>query len=135
MDVDPTLLQVFLKDFPSHPTSEFPQDWELTIPSPPTPNRLGPFRPVAGSSAIYSLFRRDDGDPDSTHTKVFTLCCHIPISKPIAHPSDPEGEILDVVAMIADTGREVWGLLLLIKFLVYCAYAATEAMIDMSNCQ
>lgn len=102
-------LEVYLKDFPtSFPeASGVPAEWVLTIPSPPNPDRLGPFRPVAGSSAIYTFVSKND--TNSTEPLVYTLCRHLPISKPTAHPSDPNGDFLWVQSGVARSGRESWG--------------------------
>lgn len=95
---------VFLTDFPPDRTA-FPPEWALTVPSPPEPATLGPFTPVAGSSAIYTFLHKPETGAISA--RIYTLCSHLLIAEPIPHPDDLEG--FDTVAMLANSGQEVWG--------------------------
>ncbi|RPA72491.1 hypothetical protein BJ508DRAFT_314680 [Ascobolus immersus RN42] len=74
---------------------------------PANANSLGPFTPVVGSSSIYTLVRKR-GTPSA---QVYTLCSHLPLGTPVAHTStDPHHAILNNMLLLANTGRQVWGI-------------------------
>ncbi|RPA70930.1 hypothetical protein BJ508DRAFT_336600 [Ascobolus immersus RN42] len=108
-----TILIVFIADFPydfaGDRRNQVPTNWALSVPTPSNPVSLGPFRPVPGSTAIYTFFRKSDTD----FAQLYTLCSHLPVSVPTPH-GPPHGGVLGelafhTAAMVANTGRQVWG--------------------------